>query len=547
MAALLGNWIVDEGVEEKETPAPASRVVGFIDLGSNSLRLLVARITDQGVVHVLNEARQMVRLGEDAFERHRLKPEAMERTLLTLGSFAGMCRGYGVDEYVAVATAAVRDADNGEEFLHRVRRELGIDFGIVSGKEEARLVWRGVSQGWQDDVLRLCLDIGGGSTELAAATADRCLELESLKIGCVRLANLFPVGEGLVSEKTFESMKMYVRSLGVHAFRRIGALDVKELVASSGTAQNLAQMTALLTGGLAPSANTPDTPTRLSCRGLCRCVRELCSRSRAERAALPGLNPRRLDVIVQGAAILQTVLEEMSVDTATITSRSLRDGLVREYVERTYPALDAAAQTGSASVTPMGVREKSVLRLGRACRFEEEHSRHVARLALELFDSARKLRLHDEGEETRELLRYAGLLHDIGIFIGFSRHHAHSHYLIRNTELLGFEESEVRLIAAMAYFHRARPSKKHAVYEELDEDAKRALRPASLFLTMAEALDKSHGELVASARFLKERKKYVLEVRCRSRAPLEEARLARLEPRLNKLCDGRLKVNFVLP
>lgn len=524
MAALLGE-IGESG-----------RVVAFIDLGSNSLRLLVARITSQGVVRVLNEAKQMVRLGEGAFASRRLQPAAMERTLVSLASFADMCRGYGVEEYVAVATAASRDADNGEEFLELVREKTGIDFEIISGREEARLIWRGVSSGWeQSSSLRLYLDIGGGSTEMAAASSSHAEELDSLKIGCVRLANMFPTGEKPVGNKVFESMKMYVRNAGVHAFRRMARLSIPQLVASSGTAQNLAQITALL----GSSTNAPDTPTVLSYRGLCRCVKELCSRTRAERAQLPGLNLKRLDVIVPGAVILQTVLEEMNFDTAYITSRGLRDGMVHEYVERFCP--------GAKAYSNKSIREKSVLRLGRSCRFEEGHSRHISDLSLELFDSAKAVGLHDHDDEVRELLHYAALLHDIGIFIAFSNHNAHSHYLISNSELLGFAEREVRFMAALAYFHRAKPGKKHSIYMELDDRTKALVRVNSLFLSIAEALDKSHSGLVTSARFRREKKICVFEIRCKGQAPIERSRLMRCEERLRKLCGEDMRIDFLEP
>ncbi len=519
-------------------PRGTGRVIAFIDLGSNSLRLLVARINIQGVVKVLNEAKQMVRLGEGAFIHHHLQPEAMERTLETLRSFADMCQGYGVEEYIAVATAATRDAVNGEEFLAEIRRETGIDFTVISGKEEARLIWRGVASGFEkSDTLRLYLDIGGGSTEIAAASTDAYQVLDSLKIGCVRLANIFPCGEKSVSAKQYEAMQMYVRNEGVHAFRRLADLNIPQIVASSGTAQNLAQITELMNRN--SGSNAPDTAQTLTYRGLCRCVKELCSRTRQERAEMPGLNIKRLDVIIPGAAILQTVLEELNFDTVSITSRGLRDGMVTEYVERSCP--------GALLAPDASIREKSVLGLGRSCRFEEGHSRHVAELTLSLFDSAREVGLHDFSMEVRELLRYAALLHDVGIFITFSNHNVHSHYLISNSELLGFTDREVRFIAALAFFHRAKPSKKHRIFNELELSAREVVKVVSVFLTVAEALDKSHMSAVASARFARQKKKCVLEVLCKMAAPLERGRLMRCEDRLKKLCGNDMQIVFEEP
>ena len=197
-------------------------------------------------------------------------------------------------------------------------------------------------------------------------------------------------------------------------------------------------------------------------------------------------------MIIAGAAILQTIMEEQGFESVTISNRNLQNGILVDYLMRTHPQ-----KAGSR----LSAREESVLQLARFCRFEEKHSRHIAKLALELFDSARAIGLHDAPPVSRELLYYAALLHDIGIFISFANHNVHSHYLIRNTELLGFTEREIELIAALAFFHRKRPSKKIPLFLQLDEDIREEVRLLSLFLTLAERMDKSHRQLIRSARF----------------------------------------------
>lgn len=226
--------------------------------------------------------------------------------------------------------------------------------------------------------------------------------------------------------------------------------------------------------------------------GLRRAVKELCSRTLEERKSIPGINPNRADVIIAGAAILQTIMEEQGFESVTISNRNLQNGILVDYLMRTHPQ-----KAGSR----LSAREESVLQLARFCRFEEKHSRHIAKLALELFDSARAIGLHDAPPVSRELLYYAALLHDIGIFISFANHNAHSHYLIRNTELLGFTEREIELIAALAFFHRKRPSKKIPLFLQLDEGIREEVRLLSLFLTLAERMDKSHRQIIRSARF----------------------------------------------
>ena len=377
-----------------ENPAGRGRTVAIMDLGSNSLRMMIVRIGENRVTSVLNQVKQMVRLGEGAFEEHRLQPEPMRRTIAALRGFAGMCRSYGVDEIVALATAAVRDAANGQEFMDEVRRETGVDFTVISGREEARLICRGVSVALEPFAgKRMFIDIGGGSTELSVAEGSNILELESLKLGAVRLAGLFP-GSGPVSSQRYAEMQKYVRDHAVLPLQRMEAQAPGELVGSSGTIQSLAEMAVAMARD--SGKKTGDTAEMLSYSSLRRVVKALCERNEEERMSLPGMNPRRTGILIQGAAILQTIMEELDFDSVRVSGRGLRDGALADYLERLFP------EKGRLSV-----RDESVLRLARLCRFEETHSRHVAKLALMLFDSARELGLYRGPARMRELLHYA--------------------------------------------------------------------------------------------------------------------------------------------
>ena len=472
------------------------RVIGIIDLGSNSLRLMLVRILPDGSHTVLNQVKNMVRLGEGAFETGHLREESMARTINVLRGMAEMCGVYGASEVIAIATAAVRDAANGPDFMRRVKEKTGIDFRVVSGREEARLIYLGVSSGLaHTESLRLFIDIGGGSTELVVGNSEEYRNLDSLKMGCVRLSNLFfDKDSGTISAKRYAALQNYIRNNALRSFQRIADFVIEEAVASSGTAQNLAEIAAALDAEDAARTGRAPQESRdvLSYGGLRRAVKELCGRTLKERRSVPGINPNRADVIVAGAAILQTIMEEQGFESVTISNRNLQNGILVDYLMRTHPQ-----KAGSR----LSAREESVLQLARFCRFEEKHSRHIAKLALELFDSARAIGLHDAPPVSRELLYYAALLHDIGIFISFANHNAHSHYLIRNTELLGFTEREIELIAALAFFHRKRPSKKIPLFLQLDEGIREEVRLLSLFLTLAERMDKSHRQIIRSARF----------------------------------------------
>ncbi len=506
--------------------------IGIIDLGSNSLRLLLVRIHADGSTRVLNQVKHMVRLGEGSFVHKRLREDAMTRTIGVLRSLAEMCAAYQSSEIVAIATAAVRDADNGQEFILRVKEKTGIDFKVVSGREEARLIYLGVSSGLErSGKLRLFIDIGGGSTELVVGNSQTYRNLDSVKIGCVRLTNLFFGSRtGPVSAREYAALQAYIRNAARHAFQRVADFDIEEAVAGSGTARNLAEIAAALEDADAVRTGRSSRVSRhvLSYDGLGRVVRELCSRTLEARREIPGINPNRADVLIAGAAILQTVMEEQGFESVIVSSRNLQNGVLVDFLMRMLPE-----QGGTASPS----REESVLQLARFCRFEEKHSFHVAKLAQELFDSAGALGLTPVPPASRELLYYAALLHDIGIFIGFANHNTHSHYLIRNTELPGFTKREIEIMAALAYFHRKRPSPAQPFFLQLNEDSQDDVRSLSLFLNLAERMDKSHRQVVRTARFARaENGGLELHVLISEDCPIELEEIA---------CGGKLiKKNF---
>ena len=323
-------------------------------------------------------------------------------------------------------------------------------------------------------------------------------------------------------------MQQYVRDHAVLPLQRMEAQAPAELVGSSGTIQSLAEMAVAMareTGG-----KTVDTPERLSLEGLKRVVKALCERNEEGRMALPGMNPRRTGILIPGAAILQTIMEELNFSAVRVSGRGLRDGALADYVESMFE------DKGRISV-----RGQSVLRLARLCRFEEVHSHHVANLAVMLFDHARALGLYRGPARMRELLYYAGLLHDIGIFLSFTRHNAHSHYLIQNSEMLGFTQKEVSFMAALALFHRYGYTKKDRAGVELSEEGLEEIRPLALFLSLAEALDISHRQAVTKAFFERREEGVALIVQAKAPCPVEQERLKRCFKAMEK-CFGKTQV-----
>ncbi len=474
----------------------AGKVVEFIDLGTNSVRAAVVRLNPNFSFTILSLQKQVVRLGENEYLSQELIPEAMDRAILVCKHFVGMGRSYGVEEFIAVCTSATRDASNQAEFLEKLKMETGLEFKIISGLEEARLIYLGVSNsidlGGKKAVF---IDVGGGSTEVIVGDQKHYLSLDSLKLGAIRLTTLFipPEETGPIFPERYSLMKKSVRQKIVRTVQRAKNLGAEMAVASSGSAINLAQIAAKNLDGEAGT---------LSLSRLKRTVALLSTKGLEDRRKVPGINPERADIIIGGAAILETLMEELNLQEVRISEAGLLDGLIVDYLSRIE---------GFPSYQSMGVRERSVLQLARSFGTDEVHAENIKRISLELFDTAKEEGIHALGKDERELLGHAAYLHDIGDFISFADHQAHSYYIIRNAELLGFNQHEINVMANLAKFHRKKaPGKKS---EELDEPSLMVLQQLSSFLKLAESLDRSHCSLIQHARFVyADKEKALLEV-----------------------------------
>ncbi len=466
-------------------------VVAFVDIGTYAIRLLLVRLNPNQSYTVLSELREPVRLGLGEFRTNRLQARAMGRAQLVCARFAQMARAAGADEIFAVATSATREATNQREFLRRLRDGARLDVRVISGKEEARLIYLGVSRHVHlEGRTALFIDVGGGSTEIAVGDARDYRYLDSLKLGTIRLTQMFGLGRPNKPIRAAEYAQVceYVRSAAVHTIERLRPMVCTLAVGSSGTARNLATIATRRRVGEAYVGGDP-----LLRRGeLDEVVRLLRTTPLARRGRIPGLNPDRADVILAGAAILQTLMDETGVTELQTSRRGLRDGLLVDYLLRHQAAGDA--------ILGPSTRMRSVLLLGRACNFDEAHAARVSRLALELFDSAQAAKLHEWGSAERELLEYAALLHDIGVFLSFVNHQAHTYYLIRHADLVGFDQTEIALIAALARYHRkGRPSQDDRECAELDARGFALVSRLSVLLRLAERLERSHHGVIQHA------------------------------------------------
>lgn len=467
-------------------------VVGFVDIGTNSIRLLLVRIEPNGATTTLSVQKETVRLGEAEYIDGFLQASAMQRTAAVCKQFAEMARALNADHIIAVATSATREARNKRDFLRLLRKKTGIDVKVISGIEEARLIYLGISNGVHlDGKTALMIDIGGGSTELIVGNQTEYHHLDSLKLGAIRLHSKFFSQEdnGSISPELYAQMCQTVRNSAIRSVQKIVDKPYDVVYGSSGTIGNLADIVINRNFGRARTRADVITYEQLS-----QTIDHLLSLDIEERRAVPGINARRADIIIPGAAIIQTLMKEMDISELRITDQGVRNGLLVDYLGKTEYAK---------SVKEGSVRERSVLKLARKCNFDEAHGYKVSQLCTSLFESANEVGLLKLNDISLELLKYSALLHDIGIFLSYSNHEAHSYYLVRNADLLGFDQAEISTIAALTYFHRKKfPRKKYQQYSSLNRASQSAVRLMAPLLRIAETLDRSHQGTVGNARIV---------------------------------------------
>jgi exopolyphosphatase / guanosine-5'-triphosphate,3'-diphosphate pyrophosphatase len=456
-----------------------------IDIGTNSFHLVVARWGPSARFEVIASEKEMVRLGSGAGEMKQLAPDAIERGIAALHRMVRVAEVHGAD-VSAVATSAVREAENREEFLRRARQEVGIDVEVISGFEEARLIHLGVLQALPlYDRRRLVVDIGGGSTELVVGHGHDVLDARSMKLGAIRLTErFFPDGRSKAS--AVDDCRHYVRAALAPAALELAGHRPEVAVGSSGTIGTLASMAALRRGENPRQLNG----LRFTAAELEQVVDEVVAAgTSARRRRLQGLDERRVDIIVGGSLLLAEVFRAFDVDEMTVSGYALREGVL----------LDRwTGGGGEALVQLRDLRRGNVERLADQLDPDVDHARHSAVLAVDLFERTRDR--HGLDDLARELLWSAATLHNVGLFISHSSHHKHSYYIIRNSErLTGFSEREIELVAQIARYHRkSQPSDKHPEFAALSPADKDLVRVLAGVLRVAIGLDRSHRGLVRS-------------------------------------------------
>lgn len=463
------------------TPPPRTPArLGAIDVGSNSVRLLVAEFTAEGGLRVIDELKDQPRLAGGLARTGRLDPAAVDRAVAALTRMREVATRRGVTEIRAVATSAVREASNGPEFVARVRDEVGVPLTIIDADTEARLSWRSVAHHFQlDDRRTLMLDIGGGSLEVIGAVQGLVELSLSLPLGAVRLTEMFLDPTEPLHRAIYDLRRRIRRTL-----RKTGVWrdwNGARIFGSGGTFTNLARIAAARRG----LPTTAIHGTSVTTAEVEQLLEWLAAMPAEERRTVPGLNPERADIILAGLAVTAEVLARVHASAVTVSAYGLREGLVLEMA-------GAGTETDG---DPLAVAREFAHR----CQCDAQHIEQVRRLSLQLFDRLGPV-LGATAEE-RRLLEAAALLHDVGQLISYRKREQHSHELITHAERLPFSARDRHLVALIARYHRKnKPSKRDEDFAALGRGDRDLVRRLSSLLRVADGLDRGYSAEVAAVR-----------------------------------------------
>ncbi len=456
-----------------------------VDIGTNSFHLVIAEVEgNSGNFKILGREKEIVRLGTGSTDMKYLADDAITRGIETLKRFKGLADSADAP-LRAIATSAVREANNQNEFIERALKEAGVKIEIASGFEEARFIYLGILQALPVfDKKILLIDIGGGSTEFLIGKRREVIYDNSLKLGAIRLTQRFFNSEKTES-KAVKDCRKFIRGTMNPVTRQIENYSFESVIGSSGTIANIANMIRTAKNGESENRLNNFTFTKDELHEVTEKI--IDAKTEKQRLKIPGLDPSRADIITAGALILEQIFKELGIKQITISDYALREGIILDIIE----ARLALTEHDHLS----DIRYKSVKQLAENLKYEKEHSDHTTCLALSIFDQISNL--HKLGSLEREYLEAATILHEAGCFVSHSQHHTHSYYLIRNSELLGFTENEKEIIANTARYHRkSHPKQKHEAFAKLNPQDRLIVKKLASILRIADGLDRTHSSAI---------------------------------------------------
>lgn len=467
-----------------------------VDIGSNSCRLKIGRVV-QHRLHIVHEDREVTRLGASVFESGIVSPEAMAATLRTLKRFYKAVQLHGTDKVRCVATSAMRDARNSRAFQAWVRDETGWDVEIISGLEEGRLIHRGIVENEPGAGGRcVMVDVGGGSCEITLSEHKRIHETISLPLGAVRLTQEF-VRTDVPGKDEIRRLRQFIDRELRRARRRIPTERVRLVIGTSGTAAALFEAGRALGKGRASKKLVP-TPT------VRRLTSKLTKMKMGERSAVPGIGPKRAEIIIAGAQVFTEILEGLGLPGFRYSPMGLRDGILAQML---------AEQDSRASVHQQFERERWQA-VEEACRrygVDPRSAQPVLHHAVQMFRDLAAV--HDLPAEYQTWLEAAAMLRDIGKFLNHQGYHRHAQYIVANSELYGFTPQQRVITSAIArYQGKSRPSPEGRTMRQVPPEEYEHVRRAVVLLRLAVALNQDRASDVLKVRVRVYPKRVLLEL-----------------------------------
>jgi exopolyphosphatase/guanosine-5'-triphosphate,3'-diphosphate pyrophosphatase len=463
--------------------APIKRIAA-IDIGTNSFHAIIVDIYSDGSFRTLDKLKEMVELAKGGMGK-RLSDGAFKRGMNALKNIKRLADSYECEKILAYATSAIREAENGGEFIQRSIDEIGIKMRAIPGRVEAELIGLAVRHGVKlSSQPALMVDIGGGSVEFILGDDQEFFYLASKKIGVSRMTEIFKPSDPISSQDIATLEEHYEEQLRDVA-QAFAQNRTDTIIGSSGTMENIAEMIAARKN---KSSDVTLNEMEFTAEAFQDFYKDFIKLSRKQRRKVSGLETKRVGFINTGVVLLDFMIRKFGIKKVRISSQALREGIVIRHLKKEMIGLP---WTG-AFADP---RRRSVFELLRKTDWQENHSRHVANMALTIFDA-----LEDElglSPNDRELLEYAAYLHDIGYYISHSKHHKHALYIIRHSDLKGFKEDEIEIIANVARYHRrSTPKKRHGEYWKMSPAIRKRIKKLSGILRVADGLDRSHYQNV---------------------------------------------------
>ena len=511
---------------------PTKRIAA-IDLGTNSFHAVLVDIYPDGSFRTIDKLKEMVILAEKGME-NQLSEEAMQRGLEAMKRIKFLCDSQEVEEIIAFATSAIREAKNGGDFIQRMKAEAGIKVRAISGQKEAELIGYAVRHSIAlDEEMVLMVDIGGGSVEFIIGNNEKFVYHNSLKLGVARMAARFVANDPITKEEKKSLRKHYKKKL--KEIRKImEEHQVKTIIGSSGTMENI--------GAIIASRNSHTAEMTLNelifdASEFDALYKDFIKLNRKERSKISQLDEKRIDIINPGMVLVEYLVKKLKIEQIKISEAALRDGMILDFINKERPKLHLVANFPDP-------RKRSIYELLRKCHWMENHSTHVAGMALQFFDEF-KNELNLE-ESDRELLEYATLMHDIGYYISYRKHHKHALYIIRHADLRGFTEDEIDIMANVARYHRrSTPSKGHFLYKKLEKPLRKKVKNLAAFLRIADGLDRSHYQNVQKLEIDNREDKILLYIKTMGDPELEIWGATRKADLLQKVTKKKVEIYAV--